>query len=626
MATYSSSLGHTVGAGSNYTFELPAITIPASERFVRCKIQKSGSYLGNCRLRGNAQTVLGQDGFDTWTTNATAINWTNGGQPKVIIHNTGSTGYSWRISVTIETEVIQDFTITCSSGTGGTLTANKSKAAAGTTITLTPKAAKGYQLNTLTASPSVSISSAYKFTMPAANITITATWKKISYALAITTNPIGAGTVDTTRQGSHVSSGTYNQATKAEQTPAAGYYFNGWTTNPAGVKISDTGVFYMPASALTITANYLKRSTATVNKGTMIGGDTAVLTINADSAVFSHKYQLSFGTDMETELTDVAAGVSVVEIEIPEEWSEEIPGDVYKTGGTLTVETYSGTTKIGEYEITGLQYMVPETAVPEISEILTSIVRTIGGVTYANVGDYYVQSHSGVRVQAEAQGALGSEVESMMLTIGGYSGNEYSVLVLDDEIDFTSGLLTNAGQTSISVTAIDSRGRSSAAAEVITVTAYTAPEGTADAWRVDVNGDEDDMGTYGKYAMTTKFSQIGTNALTVTLGCQGSTVTPQADTGDLLPGNRLTFSLQQEYTVTLTLADAFETTVITTKLPSAKFIIYVAADGARMAFFKANTKQVPAGKSSVLEFSDDTAIYIGNETLAEYIQRIAAGT
>lgn len=626
MGTYSSSLGHTVGAGLDYTYEMPAITIPASERFVRCMITNVSTLGASyCSLRGNAQSVLGSRGFDTWTTNPTAISWTNGGQPKVKVHNGGSQGYSWRLQVIIETEVIPDFTITCSSGTGGTLTASKTKASAGTVITLTPKAKSGYELNTLTASPSVSISSAYKFTMPAANITITATWKLINYALTKKANPIGAGTVSLKRSGSEVTTATKGQTVNASQVPAAGYYFNGWSVSPSSVEINSSGNFTMPAAAVTVTANYLKRSTATIDRATLIGGDTAVMTITADKAAFSHKYQLSFGEGMETEVTDVAAGTATVEIEIPEEWSEELPDEVYRTGGTLTVETYSGETKIGEYVISGLQYMVPVSAVPEVSEILTGIVRTIGGVTYADVGEYYVQSHSGVRIEADAAGVLGSEVESMAVAISGYTGAEYSALVLGDEIDFTSGLLTAAGQTMISVTAVDSRGRSSTETAVITVTAYSAPEGTLDAWRVDVNGDEDDMGQYGKYAMTKRFSQIGTNSLTVTLGCQGSTVTPGADTGDILPGsgNRQNFSLQQEYAVTLTLTDMFETTVITGRLPSAKFIIYVAADGARMAFFKASTQQVPVGKDSTLEISDDTQVYIGTETLEAYIRRIA---
>lgn len=626
MGTYSSSLGHTVGAGLDYTYEMPAITIPASERFVRCMITNVSTLGASyCSLRGNAQSVLGSRGFDIWTTNPTAISWTNGGQPKVKVHNGGSQGYSWRLQVIIETEVIPDFTITCSSGTGGTLTASKTKASAGTVITLTPKAKSGYELNTLTASPSVSISSAYKFTMPAANITITATWKLINYALTKKANPIGAGTVSLKRSGSEVTTATKGQTVSASQVPAAGYYFNGWSVSPSSVEINSSGNFTMPAAAVTVTANYLKRSTATIDRATLIGGDTAVMTITADKAAFSHKYRLSFGEGMETEVTDVAAGTATVEIEIPEEWSEELPDEVYRTGGTLTVETYSGETKIGEYVISGLQYMVPVSAVPEVSEILTGIVRTIGGVTYADVGEYYVQSHSGVRIEADAAGVLGSEVESMAVAISGYTGAEYSALVLGDEIDFTSGLLTAAGQTMISVTAVDSRGRSSTETAVITVTPYSAPEGTLDAWRVDVNGDEDDMGQYGKYAMTKRFSQIGTNSLTVTLGCQGSTVTPGADTGDILPGsgNRQSFSLQQEYAVTLTLTDLFETTVITGRLPSAKFIIYVAADGARMAFFKASTQQVPTGKDSTLEISDDTQVYIGTETLEAYIRRIA---
>ena len=43
MATYTVQLGHTVGAGSDYTFELPAVTIASSEQFKRCRIRRAGT-------------------------------------------------------------------------------------------------------------------------------------------------------------------------------------------------------------------------------------------------------------------------------------------------------------------------------------------------------------------------------------------------------------------------------------------------------------------------------------------------------------------------------------------------------------------------------------------------------
>ena len=264
---------------------------------------------------------------------------------------------------------------------------------------------------------------------------------------------------------------------------------------------------------------------------------------------------------------------------------------------------------------------------PAISNIVKAVARTIGGTTYANVGNVYTQNHCGVQVTAEAAGALGSTVEEMTVALVGYSGADYGGTAQDDEIDFTSGLLTMAGETTIRITAEDTRGRITVVTETITVAAYTAPEGTLGVERVDAQGDPDDMGTYAEYTITKRYTQVGSNSLTaVTLTSQGVTAAAANDTGDLLPGSRQTFSAQNEYIITLTLTDAFETTTITQKLPSAKFIFYVDSGGDRIGFMKAATKAVPAGKTSVVEFSADSQIYIGDVTLEQYIQNVIANS
>ena len=124
--------------------------------------------------------------------------------------------------------------------------------------------------------------------------------------------------------------------------------------------------------------------------------------------------------------------------------------------------------------------------------------------------------------------------------------------------------------------------------------------------------------------MTSQFTQIGSNSLARTLSAQGLNANAAQDTGDVLPGsgNRQVFQTTQEFTITLTLQDAFETTTITARLQSAKFIIYAAADGDRLAFFKASSKAVPTGKDSVMEISAGTQVYIGNDTLEDYIRSI----
>ena len=617
MPTYSTSAAGTVGAGSDKIFEFDTVTIASGEQFKRCKIEIQGSYSSNARLRGNAQSVLGQSGWNTWTTDRTAISWPNNGKkPKVTVHNNGTTGYSWRVIVTIESEPKPEHTITCTSGTGGTLTANKSKAVKNETVTLTPVPAAGYQLSSITTNVSGVTVSNNKFTMPDQNITVTATWTKINYAITKAVSPSGAGTV------SGSSSAQMGASVTLTQIPNSGYFFDHWSISSG--TISSGGTFTMPAGNVTVTAHYVQRSTATLNKSTLKGGETAVLTIVPASSIFSHKYQLSFGTGMETDLTAVPAGTTSLTLNIPASWAGEIPNAATKTGGTLKVETYNGTTKIGEYTISSLTYQVPDDAVPSISDIVTSIARTIGGTTYANIGDYYVQSKCGVEIEAEAAGAYSATIAGMAVSVSGYSGSGYAGTVADDEIDFTTGLLTIAGSTIITVTATDSRGRTATKTATITVMPYTAPAGTLAVERADVNGDPDDVGEYGIFELTKQYTQIGSNTLTATLTSQSVSVTVTAEDGDLLPGtgNRQTFQRQYEYTVTLTLTDAFETVTMTAKLRSAKFVLHVDSGGDRIAFFEAVSKSIPAGKTSLMQISGDTQIYLGNDKLEDYFNNL----
>ena len=519
-----------------------------------------------------------------------------------------------RTNVTIATTALEN-SITCNvSGGHGTLSANKTKAAPGTTVTLTPNPATGYEVDTITTSPSVTITN-NKFTMPSSAITVTATFKQINYTITKKVSPSGAGTVTAS------STAHYGDTVAISQQPASdAYYFKNWTISPS-LTISG-GQFTMPAQNVTVTANYLRRSTASLNKTTLTGGGTATLTINSESSAYTHKYKLSFGTGMETSLTAVAAGVSSVSISIPSSWSNQVPNAETKTGGTLIVETYSGSTKIGTYTISGLTFAVPSSAVPVMGTITKSIARTIGGVTYADVGEYYVQNHSGVRVQASATAQLGASISSMKVELVGYSGSAYSNTVSAASIDFTTGLLQVAGTAQIKVTATDSRGRKTISTTTITVTAYNAPSGTLTVNRADAAGQEDPTGTKGIYEITKSFTAIGSNSLTVTMTSQGTTVTQSNDTGDILPGSRQDFIVQNEYIISITLTDAFETVTIQARLRSAQFIIFVNANGDKIGFMKAANKTIPSGKTSNFEIDASTQVWIGDSKLEDLVKSI----
>lgn len=508
------------------------------------------------------------------------------------------------------------FSITVNSTTGGSCSCSHSSASPGTTVTLTPTASTGYQFTGYSTSPAVTISN-NRFTMPSSNITITANFAKITYSITRVANPSGGGSV--TASPASAQSGT--QVT-ISQTPNTGYYFTGWSISP-NVTISNNK-FSMPASNVTVTANYKRRSTGTLDKSNLEGGTETTLTISTESTAYTHRYELSFGSGMSTGSVSVPAGTTKVTVAIPLTWSTQIPNAASKTGGTLTLTTFSGSTQIGTYQITGLTYTVPASVKPVITSCTDEIARTIGGVTYANIGEFYVQAHSGVRVQAEAEGDQGSSVTAISVAIAGYSGNLYNTTVLTDDVDFTSGLLTIAGATSIIVTATDSRGRTAQQTLTIMVEAYSKPAGTLRVWRVDQAGDPSDMGDYGKYELTKQYTQLGTNSLTWVLSCTLGSAQNPVDSGDLFPGDRKNFSQIQEYLITLTLTDALEETIVTYLMPSARFIIFVESSGNKLGFMKVPNHNPPAGKDRTVEFSADTQIYIGNDTLEDYIRNIVS--
>ena len=507
---------------------------------------------------------------------------------------------------------------------GGTITVSKTSAAPGTTITMTKTPATGYKFKKWLSSVSGVTFSGDSFVMPAANITVTAQFEKRDYTITTKADPEGAATVTAKKGSSTVTTAQMNDTIElVRSNVAAGHVFDRWTTSPS-TTISNADTFLMPAKNITVTAKYKRRSTATLSKNSFTGDDSATLTIDAQKSTYTHRYKISFGTNMETDWITLAAGVTTATVESDEDWSAYIP-NAESANGTLTLQTYDGSTQVsGDYVISGLTFHVPDTAVPEITGPTLSRALTIGGITYGSIGNYYVQNHCGVRVQAEADGALGSTVASMSVTISGYSGSDYTETAADDEVDWTSGLLFIAGTLTVTVTAADSRGRTASATAELVVQAYTAPAGSLKVKRVDALRADDDMGEYGTYELTKQYTQLTGNTLTWSLSYSGGTATSPADTGDILPNSRNVLQATSEYVFTLTLADNLETVTVTATLPSADFIIYVDSSGNRLGFFQKAQRTLPTatGKGHTLEISSDTEVYIGNQTLAEYILSI----
>ena len=153
------------------------------------------------------------------------------------------------------------YTVSCATVTGGTLSATSSKAEAGTVVTLTATPDKGYEFNNdwivtnAETSETITVTGG-KFTMPAADVNVTASFKQLSYAITATPAENGTYTVKVGEE--EVTSAVYGAKVLLEATPAEGYMCDGWTVVDAesnSVYVSNNS-FTMPASAVTISTTF----------------------------------------------------------------------------------------------------------------------------------------------------------------------------------------------------------------------------------------------------------------------------------------------------------------------------------------------------------------------------------
>ena len=158
------------------------------------------------------------------------------------------------VTVTATFQAIE-YTITISETTNGTVTADKEKANIGEEVTLTVTPNAGYTLDALTVKSveaTITVTD-NKFTMPADNVTVTATFQAIDYSVTIseTTN----GTVTADKETANI-----GEEVTLTVTPNAGYTLDVLTVKSGETTITVTdNKFTMPADNVTVTATFEKR-------------------------------------------------------------------------------------------------------------------------------------------------------------------------------------------------------------------------------------------------------------------------------------------------------------------------------------------------------------------------------
>ena len=154
------------------------------------------------------------------------------------------------------------YTITIAQLTNGTVTADKQSAVANDTVTLTVNPATNYELDTLTVkdanNQSVNVDMTnYTFTMPASNVTITATFKPAQTATyqVNLTQPAEGGTISASP-----TSAAEGAEVTLTATPKTGYVLDNFTVtaeNGDAVAVTNNK-FKMPKSNVKVTASFKK--------------------------------------------------------------------------------------------------------------------------------------------------------------------------------------------------------------------------------------------------------------------------------------------------------------------------------------------------------------------------------
>lgn len=279
---YSSSLGDF---GSLYMkFDLPKV----SRVSYKAKVKNSST---NVRLN----TYYSTDSGNTWIpvdeNKSLTDKWTDyefvvssKGEyenVRVKFEASGSRNTSSTEELTIDDVVIYGveygapkYNINIETVEGGELSASASSAKAGTEITLVANPDTGYNFNNdwlVKDSDGNEIPVVdEKFTMPAKDVTVTASFSKIAYTINTPSND--RGTISVKIGGSEVTEANYGDEITLSATPAEGYEFINWsvTDKDDKVVVVTDGKFTMPASPVTVNAYF--RSSATYTASFSVNG------------------------------------------------------------------------------------------------------------------------------------------------------------------------------------------------------------------------------------------------------------------------------------------------------------------------------------------------------------------
>ena len=262
------------------------------------------------------------------------------------------------------------YSVSCASVTGGTLSASPVKAEAGAEVTLTATPYAGYAFNndwTVKDANEAEIPvTDGKFTMPAKDVTVSGSFRKVDYTITKATCEGGSFTV--TKNGVEVTKAQIDETITLTASAEEGYEFDSWSvTNETTSKslYVNENTFTMPGANVTVSANFLKADEVPVyaSVADLIAAGTPTSKGVYVTVTLSNEEITKFFTTSTKARRGVYFTVGTQEIELfgdiacPEEWVAG--GWVSGTLAKCKWMIYNGTWELCPADWTELTYAAP---------------------------------------------------------------------------------------------------------------------------------------------------------------------------------------------------------------------------------------------------------------------------
>ena len=338
----------------------------------------------------------------------------------------------------------------------------------------------------------------------------------------------------------------------------------------------------------TITFDQIKRkSTFGSITGSTIG-EKVTININRNNSSFTHSlwYKVTKNGEWVKAVTNVATSGSFT---LPLSICEKIPNNDSIYIG-LCIQTWNGSTEIGNV-YSSINAKVPSSAVPSIS---FSLSDTKG---YSSTYGGYVQNISELKIATTASAKNYASIKSITIktTVNGSTSTHYG-----DNVTIS---LPTTGTWTISVTATDSRGKSTtASSQSISVIAYNNPVITAlSAQRTDSSGNATSNGSYIKVTFSATATNLNSKNTTTfqvkykkkSANSYTTTTLPSYQNKYSVSGGSYIFQAETSsgYDIQLIVVDKFKTVIAQTSGSSVLKVFSFFKKGLGIAFGKVAEKE-----------------------------------